>query len=513
MSAQGRSKGQVLGVDLGTTNSVVAYLDAAGVPTSLVNFEGHVTTPSKILIDGTQVLVGIEAQKGASQSAANYAELFKRHMGQDAFPRPVAGHIWRPEALSALVLKRLAQDARRRLGDVGPAVITVPAYFDDCRRRATYQAAAIAGWEVFDLINEPTAAALAFAHQTGKKITDHASKEYVLVFDLGGGTLDATVLEIDRGREYRTIATDGEVQLGGHDWDARLRTHLAELFRKQAGLDPLETERGQLEFLQLAERVKRTLSEKEVAQAPCKYAGKAAVLKVERQTFEVLTGDLVARCRSMAELVLDQAGKQWTDIRTVLAVGGSTRMPMIRRMLESLWGQPPNQSLSVDEAVAHGAAIYAKLKAADSGVRVINVNSHSYRVLARRASGETFAKCMIAKNSPLPASASHVFTVKPHGSGARKIEVYEGEDEDPEFCLRIGKVVVDELKLSGDHSWLVQVKIACREDGNLKVAAAVREPGGHTIVKQLSATLEPAHGMTASQVDAAKAHVASFTIS
>ena len=514
MAGRGKSAKQLVGIDLGTTNSVLAYLDTDGVPTSLVNFEGQVTTPSKVLIDGTQVLVGAEAAKGAAQNADNFAELFKRHMGEDAFPRPVAGETWRPEVLSALVLKRLAQDARRRLGEVGAAVITVPAYFDDCRRRATYHAAAAASWEVLDLINEPTAAALAFAHKIGKRVADHDVKEHVLVFDLGGGTLDATVLEIHRGREYRTIATDGEVQLGGHDWDSRLRDHLADLFRKQTSFDPLATHRGQIEFLQLAERVKKTLSDKESANVPCNHAGRQAVLKVERKTFETLTAELLARCKSMAELVLDQAGRKWSGINTVLAVGGSTRMPMVRRMLQQLSGKVPDQSLSVDEAIAHGAAIYAHLKTGDSGVRVVNVNSHSYRVLAQRPGGERFAKCLIAKNSPLPASASHVFKAGSQGSGAKKIEVYEGEEDDPQFCLRIGKVVVDELHLSGDKTWLVQVKIACREDGNLLVAAAVRDPAHpDKIVKQLSATLEPAHGLTAEQLAAAKSRVAELTVS
>lgn len=515
MADRAKSSGkQLVGIDLGTTNSVLAYLDPDGVPTSLVNFEGQVTTPSKVIIDGNHVLVGAEAGKAAPQNADNFAELFKRYMGQDAFPKPVAGKSWRPEVLSAFVLKKLAQDARRRLGEVGPAVITVPAYFDETRRRATYSAAAIADLEVFDLINEPTAASLAFAHRIGKKAADHAEKEYVLVFDLGGGTLDATVLEIHRGREYRTIATDGEVQLGGHDWDSRLRDHLAELFRRQAGTDPLATHRGQIEFLQLAERVKKTLSDKETAQVPCSHAGKQAVLKVERKTFETLTADLVARCKGMADLVLDQASKRWADIHTVLAVGGSTRMPMIRRMLGEQSGKPPDQSLSVDEAIAHGAAIYAELKRGNSGVKVINVNSHSYRVLAKRASGPVFAKQMIPKNSPLPASGSHVFTVSSQGSGARKIEVSEGEEEDPEFCTTIGKVVVEDLHLAGDKKWLVQVKIMCQEDGNLKVAAAVRDHAQpEKIVKKATATLEPAHGMTSEQVSAARDELASMVVS
>jgi molecular chaperone DnaK len=145
----------------------------------------------------------------------------------------------------------------------------------------------------------------------------------------------------------------------------------------------------------------------------------------------------------MAEMVLDQAGRKWNEIQTVLAVGGSTRMPMVRRMLQELWGKAPDQSLSVDEVIAHGAAIYSSLKGSSSSVRVVNVNSHCYRVLAKRSDGSVFAKSLIAKNSPLPASQSYLFTASSQGSGASKIEVVEGEEEDPHFCTKIGKVVVD----------------------------------------------------------------------
>jgi molecular chaperone DnaK len=335
-----------------------------------------------------------------------------------------------------------------------------------------------------------------------------------LVFDLGGGTLDATVLEIHRGREYRTIATDGEVRLGGHDWDARLRDHLVELFQTKTGVDPLGTPRGKTEFLQYAERMKLRLSEKETAELPCKAAGKSAVLKVERATFEHLTSDLVLRARTMAQMVLDQAGRTWNEVQTVLAVGGSTRMPMIGRMLEQLTGRPPDQSLSVDEAVAHGAVIYGHLKFDPGGVRVVNVNSHTYRVLAKRPEGVLFAKPLIPKNSPLPAAGSYLFTAKSQGTGTARIEVYEGEDDDQQFCTRIGKVVVDGLHLSGDKKWLVQVRLRCREDGNLEVAAAVRDPADTAkIVQRVEATLEPAHGMTREQVAASREWVESLTVS
>ena len=212
-----------VGVDLGTTNSVVAYVDHAGIPTTVVNFEGDVLTPSKLFIEGEHVVAGREAVKAGGRQADKYAESFKRYMGEDHHPPQVDGRDWRPEMLSALLLRRLRQDTERQLGRVDGAVITVPAFFDESRRRATSAAAEIAGWTVIDLINEPTAAALAYAHRAGRSANGKAPDENLLVFDLGGGTMDATLLRIAHGEEYRTIATDGEVQLGGIDWDRRLR--------------------------------------------------------------------------------------------------------------------------------------------------------------------------------------------------------------------------------------------------------------------------------------------------
>jgi molecular chaperone DnaK len=466
-----------------------------------------------LFLDQRQVLVGVEAVKASVENSQNFAEHFKRYMGDDRFPQPVAGKRLRPEELSAIVLKRLRQDACRRLTNVGPAVITVPAYFDECRRRATYNAAAIAGWDVLDLINEPTAAALAYANLIGKRPADHDDRERVLVFDLGGGTLDATVLQIDRGREYRTLATDGEARLGGHDWDLRLRDHLAELFRRETGLDPLQTLAGQTHFLQSAEQAKRSLSDKDVAQVVCTHGGRSAVLKVERQAFEALTADLVARTRATAQLVLEQAGCPWGELHAVLAVGGATRMPMIRRMLEELWGRPPDQSLSQDEAVAHGAALYAQLKGDSGGPRVVNVNSHSYRMLAKRKDGSECALPLIPKNSPLPVTKTITMQAAANAESA-KIAIFEGEDEDREFCLQIGKVVVDGLPPAGDKRWWVQVALRCREDGNLEVAAAVRDPADTTkIVRHVQATLEPAHGMSREDVAAARQWIESLTVS
>lgn len=504
---------RLIGIDLGTTNSVVGYLDHAGVPASVVNFEGDVVTPSQLFIDGDAVVVGSEAAKAGRRRADGLAQLFKRFMGEGDFPEQVDGRTWRPEVLSAILLRRLRTDAERRLGEVGAAVITVPAYFDESRRRATSVAAEIAGLPVVDLINEPTAAALAYAYQqaTLGKAKDEVDR--VLVFDLGGGTLDVTVLRVLHGREYRTVATDGEVQLGGVDWDLRLRDHLAEQFRDETKHDPLESAQGRLEFLQLAEKAKKTLTIRDTARVPCLFEGRRCALKVDRETFEELTIDLLDRARMTAELVLSQARLRWPDIHTVLTIGGSTRMPMVGRMLEELTGKTPKSDVSVDEGVAHGAAIYAKLRREKSDVRVTNVNSLSYRVVAAPRGKPPVAHVLIAKNSPLPAVGRHVFRTQRPGQKNCRILVCDGESEEPEFCNDIGKVVIDDLPQDESKRWFVKVKICCQEDGQLAVNATVYDPDRRDkVVKQATATLLPAHGMSAAEVLAAGKLVAGLDI-
>ncbi len=499
-----------VGIDLGTANSVVAYVDHAGIPNSIVNFEGEVATPSKLLIEEQSVLVGREAGKIGRQHSDKFAESFKRYMGEGQYPRPVDGRSWRPELLSALVLRRLKRDTESRLGEVAGAVITVPAYFDEARRRATCAAAEVAGWNVIDLINEPTAAALAYAYHAGRLGACAGADERILVFDLGGGTMDVTLLQITHGEEYRTLATDGEVQLGGVDWDTRLRDYLADQFHQQTGVDPLATRQGEVEFMQLAETAKIALSQRETAKVPCVFGSHRLVLKATRQTFEELTRDLLDRTRGTVELVIEQAGIGWPDVNTLLTVGGSTRMPMIHQMLETLAGKRPQQDLSVDEAIAHGAALYANLlrpHEGRKGVRVVNVNSLSYRVIAKPRGKELVAHPLIRKNTPLPAVGRHVFRTKP-GQKDCSIVICDGESADPRDCALIGKVVVEGLPPSGTGHWLVNVRLVCRQDGKLDVDATVHDPQNHAhVVKRATATIVPTHGMNADEVQRARALV------
>lgn len=235
------SKPVPVGIDLGTTYSLIAHLDPQGRPVSIPNGLGEVLTPSAVLFEDDEVVVGRQAVKASMLSPDRFADCFKRDMGRDAYHRPIRGQAVPPEVLSAFVLAQLKHDAERRTGPVQQAVITVPAFFDETRRKATQDAGRLAGLEVLDIINEPTAAALAYGYQQGLVQPDQdgfqGGPRRVLVYDLGGGTFDVTILELD-GLQFRALATDGDVRLGGRDFDERLVEHIAEQCRQIHGLDP-----------------------------------------------------------------------------------------------------------------------------------------------------------------------------------------------------------------------------------------------------------------------------------
>jgi molecular chaperone DnaK len=367
----------VLGIDLGTTFSAVAYLDPNGTPITLPNAEGELTTPSVVLFEANgDVVVGREAKRAALSEPARVAECVKRHMGERFFPRPVSGAPLTPQAISALILKKLKQDAERRLGPTDGAVITVPAYFDERRRRATAEAGRLAGLTVIDIVNEPTAAALAYAYgrlkeaagpgktvaELGRAMAAPRPPSTVLIYDLGGGTFDVTLLRID-GSQLTVLATVGDVRLGGRDWDERLSNYMAGRFVGAHTADPRHDPVAAQAVMAAAEEAKKVLSARREATWVVTHAGKALREPVGRDLFDRLTEDLLYRTENRVARVVRQAKLTWADVDEVLMVGGSTRMPQVAAMLRRVTGKVPGQSLSPDEAVAHGAAIHASIRA------------------------------------------------------------------------------------------------------------------------------------------------------
>jgi molecular chaperone DnaK len=484
--------GKLVGIDLGTTFSAIATLDDYGHPVTLPNRDGEMLTPSAVLIEDDTAVVGQAALDVALERPDAVATLVKRRMGHAAYGRPVAGRDFRPETLSAILLRKLVQDAELRIGPVAKAVITVPAYFDDTRRKATKDAGRIAGLEVLDILDEPTAAALAYSFQPPRRAGEMEpdvilpnEQRTVLVYDLGGGTFDVTLVRLKKGR-FQTLAVEGDVRLGGKDWDDRIIDHVAAQFQRQHGDDPRADAKSVTILASAAERAKRTLSKLAQTTITCTHNGKVLSVPLTRAEFEALTSDLLVRTRFTVQQVLRQAGVTWPEVDRVLLVGGSTHMPMTGQMIRDLTGREPDNALAVSEVVARGAAIHAGIVAARSredakmlgpgvadalgGVVEINVNSHSLGVEIRQGQ-ERVNDILVPKNTQLPTAASRVYyTVKENQSHVR-VKVLQGEAQQADACIPVGECWIEELAPNLPKGAPIQVRCGVGSDGLIDVMA------------------------------------------
>jgi molecular chaperone DnaK len=470
-----------VGIDLGTTFSVVARLEPDGRPLTLVNAEGDRLTPSVVLFDGDDAVVGREALKAMASEADRVAERSKREVGHRVFHKVFDGKQYSPEVIEAWILNKLRLDATAQIGPFTQVVVTVPAYFDEVRRKATQDAGYMAGFDVLDIINEPTAAALAFGFQQGflspgGQRADRPLK--VLVYDLGGGTFDVTVMEI-RGSEFVALATDGDVQLGGYDWDQRLVDLAAEWFIREHMLDPREDPITAARLWQACEDAKRTLSVRDRASVACHHQGRDSRVEITRRQFEEATLDLVDRTRFTAVQTLKTAGLDWPEVDRVLLVGGSTRMPMVRSMLRQLSGKQPDASVAADEAVAHGAALRAGVLLAKRGgkrpaLRITNVNSHSLGVVGvDPQTGLRRNGTIIPRNTPLPVTAKRTFKTQKAGQRSILVEIVEGESRSADDCTLVGRFSVPRLPPNLPQKTPIDVLFHYRQDGRLRVRVAI----------------------------------------
>jgi molecular chaperone DnaK len=485
--------GQLVGIDLGTTFSAIATLDDRGQAITLPNRDGDMLTPSAVLIEEDGAVVGEAARDVALERPDNVAALIKRRMGHASLGRPVAGREFRPETLSAIILRKLVQDAELRIGPVRKAVITVPAYFDDTRRKATKDAGRIAGLDVLDILDEPTAAALAYSFQprpgTQELRPDLVLPEHqqtVLVYDLGGGTFDVTLVRLSQ-RRFEAVAIEGDVRLGGKDWDDRIVDYVATLFQRHYGEDPRTDSLSLAALSAAAERAKRTLSKLAQTSITCTHAGKVLTVPLTRAEFESLTRDLLTRTRLTSQQVLRQAGMSWDRVDRLLLVGGSTHMPMTRQMLQDISGKVPDNSLAVSEVVARGAAIHAGIVAArangddsrllDAPVREalgqiveINVNSHSLGIEVKHQ-GERINDILIPKNTQLPTAASKVYRTVIDNQPGVLVKVMQGEARQPDACINIGECLIGELPPNLPKGSPIQVRYGCASNGLIDVMA------------------------------------------
>jgi len=433
---------KAVGIDLGTTNSVVAVLEA-GEAVVIPNSEGSRTTPSVVAFSKAgEVLVGEVAKRQAITNPERTFRSIKRHMGENWKSEDVDGKKYTPQEISARTLMKLKRDAEAYLGDtVTQAVITVPAYFDDAQRTATKEAGAIAGLEVLRIINEPTAAALAYGLNKGDE------DETVLVFDLGGGTFDVSVLEIGDG-VFEVKSTHGDTRLGGDDWDQRVIDWMVQQFKAAHGVDLAVDRMATQRLKEAAEKAKIELSQNQQTQInlPFITATAAGPLHMDesltRAKFQELTADLLERCRKPFEQAITDAGLSKGQIHHVILVGGSTRMPAVQDLVQSLTGKEPNRTVNPDEVVAIGAAVQAGVLRGDvKDILLLDVTPLS---LGIETKGGVMTK-LIERNTTIPTRRTEVFTTADDMQPSVEIHVLQGEREMASYNKTLGKFQLVDL--------------------------------------------------------------------
>ncbi|HRU51133.1 MAG TPA: Hsp70 family protein [Planctomycetota bacterium] len=486
----------IVGIDLGTTYSAIAYLDEYGKASIIPNTDNERITPSVVLFHENETIVGKIAQEEASSDPENVVQYIKRDMGNTEWERTIFQKKYTPETISACIIQHLVQDAKQYLQkDIHKAVLTVPAYFGERERKATQTAGELAGLTILGIINEPTAAAIAYGLNQNNQ--DHK----VLVYDLGGGTFDITILHIQENK-IQVIATDGEIQLGGKDWDDEIINYIAEQFIAQYNIDPRDTLETYQTLRKTAENAKITLSKLPQTRILCQCQGQTLKTQITRLEFEQKTKSLLTQTQTYIELLLQKANLQKQDIDTILLVGGSTRMPQVKQMLTEYFQKELNDTIHPDECVAIGAALYSTILDLQSstptqnthflpidlqekltGLQIINVTAHSLGVIATK-DGKKQNCVLIPAQSPIPIEKTELFGTEIDGQTEVNIEIVEGDSPNPEECTPIGTCKIDNLPNRKANA-PIQVTFSYNENGRIQIQAIDKLTGkkAHTEIQ------------------------------
>jgi len=457
--------GKAVGIDLGTTNSVVAVLEG-GEPAVVANAEGNRTTPSIVAFKGSEVLVGELAKRQAITNPDNTIRSIKREIGT-SWKETFEGKEYTPQEISARILQKLKTDAEAYLGeDVTEAVITVPAYFNDAERQATKEAGKIAGLNVLRIINEPTAASLAYG-------LENSEDQKILVYDLGGGTFDVSVLEISEG-VFEVKSTAGDSKLGGDDWDQKVMDWLVEKFKSSTGIDISTDKMAMQRIKEGAEKAKIELSSTSETEINLPFitandSGPQHLLeKLSRSEFEKITADLVERTKAPVNKAIEDAGLSYSDIEHIILVGGSTRIPSIQALVKSMTGKDPHKGVNPDEVVASGAAIQAGVLKGD--VKDVLLLDVTPLTLGVETKGGIVAK-MIERNTTIPTKRSETFTTAEDGQTEVEIHVLQGEREMASGNKSLGKFKLTEIPSAKQGTPQIEVTFDIDANGIVNVNA------------------------------------------
>lgn len=514
---------QTIGIDLGTTYSTLAYVDPQGIPRVVADSSGRSVLPSVVFFGDEGIVVGEMALEQAKVRADRVVQCIKVHMG-DPWRKEIQGHIHTPESISALVLGQLVREAVPQIGAVSSAVITVPAYFTERRRRATQQAGEIAGLKVIGTLNEPMAAALAYGlHHTERE-------QIVVIYDLGGGTFDVTVVRTSPN-EIEELATCGNRRLGGRDWDQTLVDYVADDFRKAKGIDLRDDVQAMQDLLLECERAKRRLGQMQKTAIRTQCRGHDRTVEITRGLFEQMTAHLLQATRLTSETAVADARLGWDQISRVLLVGGSTQMPAVREMVGQLSGKPPDTGINPVLAVALGAATYGYLLETGRGLRAIPrpsgedaaLETAAYELgvdepppttsrpampvvrfvtahgvgLKIRAGSEWSNRVLIPRNTRVPANVTQRFRTRATGSRGQqiKLDITQGDTQDLTVAELLGTGKIEGLPPNEPEGRPVDVTMQFDDQGRLRVHAVYVLTG-----QQMQMSLEIPGGLRSEEV-------------